>query len=167
MCIVVDANCLAPVFKKFSMNHAEFKPVIDWVVDGTGKIVFGGTKYENELRGYLGILAELSRVQKTVKISDEKVDDKAAWAAKQIKHKDFDDPHIVALLMVSGCRLICSLDERSHPYLKHKVFFNPASKRPKIYTDSKRAHLLMDKNIAEVCGPRSKLTVKQKENLSF
>lgn len=168
MCIVVDANCLTHVFKKYSDNHLDFKPVLDWIIDGKGKFVFGGTKYIEELGvGYLRLFTDLSRVRKTVKIDTQEVDDKTEWAAEQIQHNDFDDPHIVALLLVSGCKLVCSRDARSYPYLTHKLFFSPASKRPKIYSSSKNADLLKDKNIAERCRPSNKLTIKEKERLTL
>lgn len=166
MCIVVDTNCLGRVLNRKSAEHDEFKPVLDWILDGKGTFVIGGSTYLGEAIGYLKIFAELAKVNKIVDINKQQVDDQEAWAAAQIQHPDFDDPHLVALLRVSGCKLICSLDARAYPYLKHELFFSPAARRPRIYNQRGNADLLSDANIAECCTAR-KVTVKEKETLTL
>lgn len=79
-----------------------------------------------------------------------------------IVHPDFDDPHLVGLLRVSGCKLICSLDSRAFPYFRHSLFFNPASNRPRIYSTLSNSSLLCDRQIADVCKPCAPTTKKQK-----
>ena len=49
MCIIIDANTLSLVFNPETKGHEEFKPVFKWIDKGKGKIVYGGTKYEEEL----------------------------------------------------------------------------------------------------------------------
>ncbi len=68
MCIIIDTNAFAPVFDRTSQNHAEFKPVLDWIVSGKGKIVYGGTKYKLELGKaykYLKLFAEFKKINKS------------------------------------------------------------------------------------------------------
>lgn len=45
MAIIIDANCLARVFDKTNIEHDEFVPVFDWIVNGKGKLIYGGSKY--------------------------------------------------------------------------------------------------------------------------
>ncbi len=49
MCIIIDVNALNEVFNTDSVNHLEFKPVRDWIIEGKGKVLYGGTKYRDEL----------------------------------------------------------------------------------------------------------------------
>ena len=167
MCIIIDANTLPSVFDSNAANHIEFKHVLDWINNGKGKLVYGGTKYKQELnRNYLKLFSIYSRARKAVLCNDGEVDAETKKVAAVIQHPDFDDPHLVALLRVSGCKLICSLDERAYTYFHHKSFFTPASTRPKIYKSSRNADLLCDENIAEVCRPCLKATNEEKNILS-
>ena len=109
MCIVIDTCTFASVFDPNSRKHNDFRPVRRWIVSGNGKVVYGGTKYKQELRKtskYLRIIAELSKASRVVAIPDESVDAKQREIEKAFNHRDFDDPHIVAIVIVSGCRLI-------------------------------------------------------------
>ena len=36
MPIVVDTNCLSSVFDKACIDHAEFEPVFNWIINGKG-----------------------------------------------------------------------------------------------------------------------------------
>lgn len=166
MCIVVDSNVLGAVFNKMSVNHYEFAPVLDWVVNGRGMVVYGGTKYLNEAgKKYLDLFAELGRRGKAKNIDRTEVDGKEAWVTAKIQHADFDDQHLIGLLIVSGCKLICSLDTRAYPFFTHSTFFSPADRRPKIYSSRRNADLLVDINIAEICRPAKKMTVAEKQQL--
>lgn len=168
MCIIVDTNVLTNVFNRTSVNHAEFKPVLDWVLEGNGMFIYGGSKYLEEVgkTKYMPIILELGRSRKAKNIDRDKVDAKQVWATAQIQHMDFDDQHLVGLLLESGCKLICSLDARAYPFFTHSVFFSPAAKRPKIYSRISNATLLKDRNIANVCKPIFKLTGKQREQFN-
>lgn len=161
MCIVIDTNTLPSVFKKESDNHAEFKPVLDWIINGKGKIIFGGTKYTNELKKYLNIFLQFKKAGKAVFISNEKVDADELFVSTQIVDTDFDDQHIVSLLRVSGCKLICSLDKKAYPFFRHKLFYSSATNRPRIYSNSSNISLLVDRHIADICKPCSSTTKLQ------
>jgi len=151
MCIIIDTNTLPSVFDNKTLNHAEFKPVYDWINNGRGKVVYGGTKYVSEIGKYLGLFIELRKENRAVYINDIKVDNEEVSVSHQIQHVDFDDQHLVSLLRVSGCKLMCSLDRRAYRFFKHPDFFYPASKRPKIYRGFGNRNLLNDNNIADVC----------------
>lgn len=168
MCIVVDTNAISRVFNEQNSEHEEFKPVRDWILKKKGKLVYGGTKYLEELSKmgeYLKLFQLLGRINKTVVVDTEAVDEYQAEAEQMIQHKDFDDPHLVAILKVSGCKLVCSVDERAFPYLKHQLFFKGKDNKPKIYSSSRNKDLLCDANIAECCLPSHDTTNEQKKIL--
>lgn len=163
MCIVIDTNVIASVFKSSSANHAQFKPVKDWIIEGKGQIVFGGTKYIQEIKGnYLALFNQLKIAKKAVYVKNDLVDTEQSIVDKMLAHKDFDDQHLVGLLRVTKCKLICSLDSKAYPFFRHNLFFTPAASRPKIYSSVTNTNLLCDNNIAAICKPCSATTNSQK-----
>ncbi len=150
MCVVVD-TCAMHRF--FDEKDVDFSAINNWVYKGKGKIVIGGTKYRDELAKLskiTALIAELRRVNKVVIIDRKKVDDRVK-ALKILEPKaDFDDPHIVAIVDESGCKIVCTLDGRSEKYLKRANLYN-TSKRPKIYKKASHANMIRDANIAGVC----------------
>lgn len=150
MCIIIDACVLPLVFKNEDPN---FIPVYNWIFKGKGKMVFGGSKYSEELdrlSRYLNIIQELSRINKVVVVDKEAID-LCVKRLKKIEPKpDFDDPHIVAIVEESGCRVVCTTDGRSDKYLKDKRFYKK-SKKPSIYRTKYHSNLLVCKNIVSVC----------------
>lgn len=164
MCIIIDTNSLAHVFNPESNEHLEFLPVHDWIINGKGKVICGGTKYFDELKKLpriLTIYAELKKKGKAIYVENDEVDKKAILAATVIQHIDFDDQHLIGLLQESKCKLICSLDQRAYPYFTHKNFFKSGNK-PKIYRGKRNKALLNDKNIANICKPCTVLNRTQK-----
>lgn len=166
MCIVVDTNCMSSVFKTSTSDHAEFKPVKEWILDGKGKIVIGGSKYLKEIRSYLPIIAELSKVNKVVKICSATIDQEHLNLDGKLKHKNYDDPHVIALLSISKCKVICSKDERAYPFFKQRELYI-SKKVPSIYHSSKQKHLLCDTNLIDKCLPCEKLKkeIRNKMNI--
>ena len=153
MCIIIDTNSLASVFNTNSTKHSEFKPVFDWIFKRNGKIVFGGSKYAGELGKYLGIFGELRRINKAVSIPDAEVDHQEVRVIEELKHTDCNDQHLIGLLIVSKCKLICSLDKEAYDFFTHPTFFKPARNRPKIYSGKGNSDLLRNLNIAAICVP--------------
>lgn len=154
MCIVADPPTLIPIFKETDPEHRDFAPVKDWVLFGPGKLVLGGTKYKEELSRMPSVLAfirELEKVGKIVRKLDEEVD-KDQEAVKVLEPAaDFDDPHLVALVRLSGCRVICIRDPRSHRFLRKIALYRSSKDRPKLYTRPKNDGLLCRDNIAPCC----------------
>jgi predicted nucleic acid-binding protein len=164
MCLIVDVNALSCCFDKSDLNHDQFEPVLDWVLRGRGKIVYGGSKYKSEIKKahkYLRILRSLDQAGKIVKVDDHSVDEQMSIVARANKDPDFDDPHLIAIVIVSGCRIVCTNDRRALRFLKNKDFYPGATKRPKIYTSRKNTGLLKDSNIADACRPCIRLNKEQ------
>ncbi|MCX3266565.1 hypothetical protein [Pedobacter agri] len=160
MCIVVDTNNLVRVFNPKNTDHDQFEPVFNWIIRGSGKLVIGGSTFEQEIilnKWFLPFLGELSRRGKVLRIPSDKVDelrDKIIEETEQ--HRDFDDQHIVSLLALSGCKLICSSDSRAYPFFVKSDYYNSGHK-PKIYSSSRNRDLLVDSNICDRCKPNVKL----------
>jgi hypothetical protein len=150
MCIIIDANAIPPVFNQGDSCHGEFSPVEVWIRSGKGKMVYGGTTYRNQLRRlgkYIPILYELDFAGKIIKIDHLKVDQAEADVVKRVMDSRCDDHHIIALVIVSGCKLLCSNDHSSFVYIKEKSYYPSGTKPPKIYTGNKNSNLLVNKNI--------------------
>lgn len=155
MCVVADPPTFIPMFKSADPEHQKFKPVIDWVMAGPGKFVMGGSKYNEELRAIRSILSHLSELEKMGKIirkPEADVDEEESLVKVIEPDRDFDDPHLVALIRLTGCRLICVRDPRSHKFLLATYLYRSSKDRPKLYTGAKRnSTLLITKNIGACC----------------
>ncbi len=154
MCLVIDTCTLASVFNPQDKNHGNFYPVRKWIVERDGKMVFGGSKYKRELKKmpkYLPIIAELQRAGKCVLLDDFLVDDKENDIKRKYIYRDFDDVHIVAIVIVSRVRIICTNEKRAIPWYKKKELYPKGIKKPKLYTSKNNRNLLKRKHIVQLC----------------
>lgn len=164
MCIVVDTNSMASVFKPKTSDHDEFKPVNEWIINGKGKLIIGGTHYEKEISSFLGLISNLAKVKKVVKICCDVVDKEKERLEKIVTHRDYDDSHVVALLSTSKCKIICSKDKRAHQFFKRKELYQ-SGQVPSIYSGSRHKHLLNDINIIDICAPCIRLKKNEIESI--
>ncbi|MBF0541786.1 MAG: hypothetical protein HQK91_10100 [Nitrospirae bacterium] len=161
MCVVIDINVFPHVFIE-KLN--EYTPLKKWITIGNGKLVYGGTKYINELRQmskYRKFLIRLRKARRLVEVDCLKVDNQEKLLIDK-NLNDFDDPHIIAIIIVSGCKLICTDDKRSYQYIKYKDIYPKNFELPKIYSPkTKKSHTnLSDKKYyADICKPASKIKV--------
>lgn len=169
MCLVLDINAFHLVFGQPSGNES-FKPVLDWLLHGRGKLVMGGTKYDEELAKmpkYLRLISILKTSRKVVRANDAAVDQRTKEIIRACPDPDFDDPHMVALLSVSGCKLFCSEDQRSYKYIKRREWYTGGT--PKIYRSKSirnAKHILSDRHISGICMPCNILDRTQREALA-
>ena len=151
--IVLDINVFPSVFKSSSSDYEEFYHVRNWVEkERKACFVFGGTKYNSELRKmtqYYDILKELKNTRQLIEINSQLIDDYAKQLKSICTDESFNDEHIVAILNVSGCKLVCTKDSEAVPYLKNRDFYDD-KKAPKIYSSSKNKKLLSKKNIVKL-----------------
>ena len=164
MCIIIDTNTFIPVFDSTCSKHDEFKPVLDWIINGKGKIIYGGTTYHKELlravkiRKIFSILK--SKSNKVVVVDQMLVDNEERRIHNLIPDKDFDDPHLAAIVSVSKCQLICSDDTRSIKYVTRPDIYPKGISTPKYYTGNRNANLLSDEYIDERYKPLNKCSKK-------
>ena len=116
-------------------------------------MIYGGTKYNDEVKGstYRRILLELGRKGKLRPMPDKRVDGVAAQLKIIAPEKAFDDEHLVALVVVSKCCVICTDDKRSDVYLKRPDFYPKGLKPPKIYRRQNHDSLCCKDHIVAVC----------------
>ena len=153
-------DTLSCVFNTKNERHNEFKPVFDQIEKGKIKIVYGGSKYKSELENaksyfhyfnIFNILTQYKKARKVIKLDDNKVDQKQQELEKIIQHPDFNDQHIVAIIIVSGCRLVCSKNSKHYPFIKDKIFYPSKFGKISIYRGYNDKDMLLSRNVKRLC----------------
>lgn len=184
MCIIIDKNCFGSVFSTEASDYKEFEPIKEWLRSGcNSKIVYGGTKYCNELKTatkYYKIFRLFKEDDRIVELDNEIVDKKQeevmslvnSLISQNVISDDksrprFDDSHIVSIAIVSRCKLVCTKDGGLQSFLKTSFlrkagFFPKTSDVPSIYAHFSNRDLLCSQNVADICRGTNKLrTVKE------
>jgi hypothetical protein len=151
--IILDTNSIPSVFDSATSDYREFYFVYDWIKKQKGAcFVYGGTKYKSEIkkmRKYLTLIAELQKAGKFVEINGDMIDGYAVRLKEVCSDRAFNDEHLVAILDVSGCKLLCTKDIEAMPYIKRKEFYSD-QKIPQIYSGSRNRDLLNVTYIVEL-----------------
>lgn len=145
MPIVVDVNVFTSVFDTQSQDHADFAPVKEWIEKRHGLLVYGGTKFKEELiqsHRRAKLVRLLRDAGCAVEISTRVVDELEADVRRKTTGTKCNDPHIVALLGASRCPLLCSKDKESFPFIKDRQLYPKGCVRVKIYSGPQNAPLL-------------------------
>ena len=153
MYIVIDINTFPCVFEKNSKCHHEFSPILDLIDQGRGVIVYGGSKYKEELRRankFLKIFRLLKEQNKVCEVDQFLVDEREILLIAQTQGSDCDDQHIIAILGISRCGLLCSADKRSFKFVKDRRLYPSNCSRPKIYTGKLHKGLLTQRTNARL-----------------
>jgi predicted nucleic acid-binding protein len=157
MCIIIDTNVFSRVFNPSNSDHLEFSPVLDWILNKEGKLVAGGKKYHNEIFGkfskYTKLLSQMKKARKIYFHNSDIVDAKEKEFKGLFTAEDYDDEHILALLSITKCRILCTKDEGLIKYAGMKLFYQSKQKPPLVYKDSSNKNILNKRNIAKVCQP--------------
>ena len=118
MCIVIDANTF---HKMVDTNNEDFTPLNNWIQNTDHKIIHGGSTYSKELllhNDFRRYLKGLERVGKTKEIETKQVDELEEKLKLYFINTAYDDHHLVAILFISGCKLVCSHDKGFHKLIK-------------------------------------------------
>lgn len=151
MHIVIDADVFSTIVNIRERNHAEFQPLIDYVVRGEGVLAYGGTTYGKQLNGhreFREFLVELGRSGKSIEVKKDHVDGVQDFLELNFRGNDH---HIVAIVIVKACEIVSSFDLGLHKLIDK--CYQPASrqlirnncinlghlKKPKIYQDHTHA----------------------------
>ena len=135
MCAILDANVVSEVFgPNPSPAGSGF---LNWVAKGKGRLVVGG-KLLDELREHeRGFLEWARQARLAGRMSTEdrsKIEAKAEELIAEGGYKS-NDPHVLALALISGARLLYSNDNSLQRDFKSKTLIdNP---RGKIYSTLK------------------------------
>jgi len=121
---------------------------MDWIVLSDGKMVVGGRLLRELEQSATArqFLAELIRAGKALRRSDSQVDRKEQELVKTRRCKS-DDPHVIALALVSGARLLYSEDEDLHGDFKNPDLLSRP--RGSVYQNPSHAALLRH---CKTCG---------------
>jgi hypothetical protein len=85
-----------------------------------------------------------------------------------VTHPDFDALRLIALLGITGCKLICTDDKRAEKYWLNKKLHPEGKKPPAIYKDAKKhTCLLTPAHIGKCCTENNKLNKVEKIKLSL
>ena len=145
MHLVIDTCCIARVFDPKNAEHDDFEPVLEWISTGTGRMIYGGAKYKTELQGarrYLRLITVLEQKGRVLVLSDSEIDTIAADLKLEAPESRFDDEHLVAIVVVSGCRIVCTNDRKAIPYIKRRDFYSKRGAHPpKIYSRKRHRSL--------------------------
>lgn len=151
MCIIVDTNLFHKFFNK---NNQDFSLVDEWMDEEHVPLVYGGTKYNSELRKahkYLGIFEEYKKIRKAYHIIDNLVDLQERIVLQICPETNvFDDQHLVALVRVTKSRLVMTEDPGAERLLKNRRLYNRGIRRPKIYKRREHNNLLNRKNVVTI-----------------
>ncbi|RZS90621.1 hypothetical protein [Aquimarina brevivitae] len=169
MAIIIDANCVANVFSKKSAKHRDFKPVLNWILLGKGLMIYGGSQYKKELTKtskYLPIIRLLKDVGKAIEGDTIDIDEYQVVVEDLKDDIDFDDTHLPAIVVVTKCRIICSEDCRSIPFVQDSKYYPKGFKTPVYYTSIKNKKLLTDKYVDDSLKPLCKLNKFNSERIA-
>lgn len=134
MCIILDADSMGDM--NGPSEHGA--PVLRWLLTGGGGLVIGGKQkrelsHSEKLRTVMVTLSQAGRLQN---LDDDKVD----ALTKVLKPScQSNDPHVIAVAALSGCRLIFSHDKNLHRDAKNKDILSPTAS---IYQNKDHQHLL-------------------------
>ena len=156
MCAIIDADVVVEVFGQNRTPAGE--QFFKWINTGQGRLVIGG-KLEYELvrrsKQYKlwaesALKAGRLRFESKKSVMDKSKELKASYSLRS------NDPHIIALAMVSGARLLYSNDKDLHKDFKNEELINDpqgsifSTNTSKNFTRQKR-QLLAKKNL---CRPK-------------
>lgn len=166
MCIVIDSDTFSAISNEGHAQHSEFKPLLEWIQHGNGKVVYGGTEYSDKLKRhqkFMFWLGQMEKIHKTVVISRGLVDKTSEYLSETVHGSNYNDHYIVAILIVSGCRLVSSFDSRlsklikvcySQPTVRSIRKYCPCSRklyRPRIYRNKQSgSDLLSDRYVVKL-----------------
>jgi predicted nucleic acid-binding protein len=146
MAIVIDVNVFPCVFDVLSKRHSEFAPVKAWIERREGFLLYGGTKFKEELlQSYrrARLIRTLRDAGFAVEIATPVVDALEVEVQARVNGNKCNDPHLIALLAAARCTLLCSLDKESFPFVKDRSLYPKGSPRVRIYSNSRHASLLV------------------------
>lgn len=138
MALIIDTNRFNEFFEQ-----PLYEKIRETLTKPTGpKLLIGGKTYRKELgEKRMKILEEYGNINKLITLSDDKVNTLENVLNDSYTHKDFDDPHIMAICKISGCRLIITNDIRMKTPIEH---FFITKHRPKLITSDSNIDLIYD-----------------------
>ena len=143
--LIIDANCASAVFDAKNSRHSAYRPILIFLFKERGIIVTGGTKYLLELGKVgpaLAAIKELARLGQVRVSNKEAVDNEELRICAMVPPPACDDQHIIALISISGARVLASDDKRADRFIKDRNLYPNKRRRPFIYRNSVHSKIL-------------------------
>lgn len=138
MCVIVDANQSSLVFG--STVADDYKPVRKWIESGRGRLVYGGHKFKQELKAVTAAALTVQNWrQRGLAIEISEVALAAEVAVVVNLGTRSDDPHVIALVRVSGARTVLTKDGPLTTDLTNPTLVN--TPQAKVYRTAEHTHL--------------------------
>ena len=118
MCVVIDADTFSEISDE---SNKDFKPLRNWISQEGHTVIHGGSEYKEHLKNhgkFRGYLKDLWRAGSTQKLNDEEIDNTEVFLQTNFVKAKYNDHHIVAILLVSGCKVVSSHDQGLHELIK-------------------------------------------------
>ncbi|MCD4727970.1 MAG: hypothetical protein K8R46_09930 [Pirellulales bacterium] len=142
MCVIVDASVAGLVFTV--PYKAEYVPLWRWIEERDGKIVYGG-KLADELGRVPTArkrLVKLKQAGLALFFPGKKVATKEKAVRKSGLCRS-NDPHVIALALVSGARVLCADDrDLETDFTNRQLVPNIGKQQGKIYKNAGHQHVL-------------------------
>jgi hypothetical protein len=138
MCLIIDANVIHKVFPLPSADH---QPVHDALANLKATMVYGG-ELRREYQKLLWFRPILRRLDQSgsAKVFPDKEVDAQTEETRNLGGYRSDDPHILALAIVTNVRLLCSEDQDlSTDFTNRAIIRDP---RGSVYRRAAHVHLL-------------------------
>ncbi len=156
MCAIIDANVVHEVFG--SNRQSAGKKFFDWIDTGRGELVIGG-KLTDELYDCeeFRLWAMEAERKGDLRVKRKEIVMKESKRISTYSNLRSDDPHIIALAVVSGARLLYSNDQDLHRDFKDKKLIDDP--RGSIFSTNKnknfttRQKQLLERD--DLCRPNS------------
>ncbi len=169
MCTVIDADTFSYFCNPDSARYSDFQPVRDWIENSSCKIVYGGTDYGNHLKNHQRFLRHLTEQEhkgKIERLNNYEVDRVTDAIKANYTRADFDDHHIVAIVLISRCKVVCSLDSGLKNLIDECYSYSSSGRttinrqlrigslrKPSIYSGGGSASTLRRRTSSDNCGP--------------
>lgn len=135
MCVIIDANVVGEIFGG-SLDKQAAKEFFAWLKCGKGRLVAGGKLLE-ELKCDRSFMEWADTATKVGSLRLLRLSDVASETERLCRTSSMrsNDPHVLAVAMVSGSRLLYSNDEKLCDDFKNLKLVN--SPKGKVFTTKK------------------------------
>ena len=144
--IVIDTDSLSRVFDEGNREHPEYEPLHNRIFKQRNvKIAYGGEKYAKELENapkYRRLFSELKTAQIAIELDNYKVNQSENRIVRATKGTQFNDQHIIAIVIEGKCNIICSRDSDAYPFFKNKHLYPKNFRIPGIYNGRSSCSIL-------------------------
>lgn len=161
MCVVFDTDTFGEVSDN---SNEDFEPLRNWISRERHTVIYGGSEYLRQLRKSGPFRRYLRGLEKTGQIhtlNGQVIDRTAVFLANRFISKNYNDHHIVAILLISGCKVVSSHDQGLHELIKDcwssggKMKIEDATilldNRPVIYQDQSHKVNLNRRSVSHCC----------------